>query len=203
MNNFNEGCIETKYHKDDIPICDPNFEFKLFRPLMVEPCKKTQKENTMAYQDCCKSSANTAGSSASIVVEAQRDESKIYLLDRLRVIRQGFRGKIAELFAPLHPKNRTEAMKWMKEGNYHFSKSFLKKASLDTADEEDDENYFDNYLLFEGMLWGKKEYDDKACLAAYDTLETAYRKAVDIVTVLTDEAKRLAALHEFEAYQVA
>ena len=160
-------------------------------PSKDEPCKKTQKENTMAY----------ANSTAAITVAAAPvDEAKRYLADRLRSIWYDKRVVVGEIFKPLIPKSGKEALKWLKDGNYHLDQRTLK--DIEEEDDEDEDRLFDNYAFLHAFNWGKTPLDHKARDKAYADLDVAYTKAKDVVEVVTDETARLAALREFEEYKV-
>lgn len=143
---------------------------------------------------------NQIATAAITVAAASVDEAKRYLNQRVRDIRYAKRSEIGEIFSLPIPKNVKEAMKWLKDGNYHFDKHTQKRWDEEV---EDDEDYgFDSYTFKHAFNWGKTPVDVKARDKAYLDLEVAATKAYDVIEVVTDETARLAALREFEEYKV-
>src|SRR6185312_5827603 len=157
-------------------------------PLEAQSPQK-KKENPMAY----------AQSTAAITVTpAPVDEAKKYLLNRLENLFWEKDRELDKLYSPPTPKSAKEALKWLQDGNFHVSKSFMKRMDADI--DEDDDSYSDHHAFMSyefmnyGVQWGKTEPDYKARIASYDKLKAAHQKAKDEISVLTDETARLEAL---------
>ena len=127
--------------------------------------------------------------SATIAVTAVKDDALDYILRRLKDIRFTLYQNLEAAYAEAWPKNKKQAIEWIKEGNFRVTQP--------VADAEDYEwDYVDPFK------WGKTDPDLKAKGKAVEALEKAYQVARDVVQVKTDEDVRLKALQDFEAFAI-
>ena len=125
--------------------------------------------------------------SATIAVTAVKDDALDYILRRLKDIRYTLYQNLEAAYAEAWPKNKKQAIEWIKEGNFRITQP--------VADAEEYEwDYSDPFK------WGKTDPDLKAKGKAVEALEKAFQFARDVVQVKTDEDVRLKALQDFEAF---
>jgi hypothetical protein len=90
----------------------------------------------------------------------------------------------------VRPKSFKEARDWLKKGNFRF----------EYPDYVKEDTEFPYYGIMEAFQWGEKGPDREGFEAAVKELDRAKQRCTDIVFVVTDEERRLAALKEFEEY---
>lgn len=136
---------------------------------------------------------------ATVAVAAPQDEAKSYLLSRLHDLSFMKRKELQKHFqiGGIRPRTIKELKEWLKSGNYRVEQP--KGYALEEQFYEDEEfGCFDNWRSF--FAWGKEEPDVKAYDKAVKAMEEAEQDTKDFISVVTDEAKRLA---KFEAFKDA
>lgn len=120
------------------------------------------------------------------------DQAQKFIKSRLYDLKWEKNQELREFFKMdgIYPKNKKEAEKWFKEGNYRLMKEW-------EVDDEDDFGCGGNLGLC--TRWGKDEPDQKAFDKAVEAMSESYQNALDTVTIVTDEQKRLDILNEFKS----
>jgi hypothetical protein len=121
------------------------------------------------------------------------DTAKGYIENQLYDLRWKKHRELREHFKldGIFPKNKEEADKWFKAGNYRLVKNW------ETSKDDDDDCYCEDRSL--SIRWGKDEPDHKGYEAAQKKLDAARQEVQDLIQISTDEEKRLEALRNFRS----
>jgi hypothetical protein len=118
-----------------------------------------------------------------------RDEAKDYSAYRIGDIASDKRREARAFYGVdgIFPKTSVEMTQWLKDGNYRID--------AQPADAEEDD-YFD---WSDSFHWGKDKPDRKAYEAELAAIDVAHIAAKDVISIMTDEKARLAAVQDFKA----
>lgn len=161
-------------------------------PLIYSDClsplqDRKEKEKAMPYNN------TTVHADINVIPTPPSDSAKEYLRVRLNDLYYDKISKLRALSKDPKPSSLKEMKKWLKDGNYR----------LEDHDYKDDADFAENCLSWRDFfVWGSTAPDKEAAKKLETALDAAFQKAVDTISVVTDEQKRLSALHEFEAFTV-
>lgn len=157
-----------------------SYEFKLFRPIEFVSLDTLTVSNDNNNAQECNMCYETK----------QPDAAKDYILLHLSDLRYTKRQELEKQFGlyGLSPSSFKELKEWLKSGNYRIND--------EPEDFDEDE---DGFYWQDAFRWGKDKPDHKAYKAAQKKLEEKYQEVLDLVSILTDEEKRLEALRNFRS----
>lgn len=112
------------------------------------------------------------------------DASLSYIKDRARSHYYSSEHDIENKFSYPHPKSMKEARSWLKDGNWH----------VEEPTDNDEDRFFSVWDIFH---WGKDPLDLKARDKAFKDLNSDFETVKDVVSIITDEDRRLKALQDF------
>ena len=150
-------------------------EFEQVHPAFVNLAQPKKKEKKMCY-------GQTTQANVTIQTPEKKDNSLQYIKDRAREIYYNKEHEIENAFEDPRPASKTEAEKWLKDGNFR----------VDIHSQNDAYHYCH-------FSWGKDKPDFAKMHSLMGDLSTDFTALKDTVSIISDEATRLQALKDFEA----
>jgi hypothetical protein len=127
------------------------------------------------------------------------DTAKDYIVRRLYDAKYEHSRAIEKHFQPYgkFPKTLKELKVMLKAGDYRLIEHYRSSSESDEDFDYDEDE--DCFHWTEALKWGKEKPDNKAYQAACKALSDKYDEVLDIVSIITDEDKRLEALQNFRS----